>query len=623
MKKIKIFALLASLLLLCGCVMQDNGFNFGDDSDRIVQDGELKIQTEPLYGIGDYYIIRADLASDIEKDAMIRLKNAVKNALDIDLTSSTDWIGEWEGGAQLEHDKEIIIGDTERDASRQAMKGLAFGDFVIKKTGDKIVIVGGSDSATAKAVDFFIEHFINVYGGCLDIPAGEGYIYSHDYMFESLTIDGVDISEFYLYAVPGVDITGVSEYIAENVYGVLIPVAEEMTSSRKYIIFDNSGLIANGFSIEVKYDGNLYVTGSADTAQYAIEYFKHDFFEALERKSTNCNIAIQDNYTGNSSKMPDYMTEEEIIARLEEASVSEGFLSGEQGGSSATPDYIIENFKTATGKTPDVLCIDLLSYGLHADELTYAELSEVICQLSDYCEQGGIVAISAYFENPTGGWELGDKVTGSLGSADNWNALVTDGTDLNKKFRRQLDVVAEILKAVCDNGMTVIFKPFEGPNMDKYWYSTSGAGADPESYAALWRYVYGYITSKGCSKLIWQYTPYVTEGATGLFDAYPGDEYVDIIGGVWQDVGVKTVSEDFAFGLARHSKSAGVMTLSVSSRKISSSKEKQLSLFNCRDLAEAIVSAKKNGIRIPAVVTFGTSSSPAWLGEGGALPEHQ
>lgn len=621
MKYIKFFVLIGTLIavaLLFGCGVADGGYSFGDDGGVVMGDGDVQIRTEALYGIEDYYIIRSDLASDMEKEAMMRLKNALKNGLDVDLPSSTDWIG----ADQIEHEREIVIGDTERAASIQAKKGLAFGDYVIKKAGEKIIIVGGSDSATLKAVDFFVSHFINVYGGCLDIPAGDGYIYTHDYMFDTLTIDGVDIADFRLYASPEVDISGVSEYIAENVYGVLLPVDEELSESKKYIIFDNSGLIANGFSIELKYDGNLYVTGSVDTAQYAVEYFKHDFFENISKKSSQGNIVIQDNYVGNASANPVYMTRDEILSKLEvSASDSGKFLTGQQGGSFASPDYVINDFAAAVGKSPDVLSLDLFSYGLHIDELTKRELSEIVCQIAKYAHGGGIVAVSAYFENPTGGWELGDKATGSLKTKDNWLSIVTEGTELNKKFVRQLDCAATFLKAMHDNGITVIFKPFEANNQNKYWYSSASKGADSDSFKALWIYTHNYLDAAGCDSLIWQYSPNVTEGSTFLFEAYPGEDYVDLIGGVWLDVGLKSVSDEFAFGLARHGKSPGLLTLTVSSKKISSNKDKQVKIFNCKNLSEAVLTAKSKGAKMPAVVMFGTSSVPSWLGEGNALAQ--
>ena len=113
----------------------------------------------------------------------------------------------------------------------------------------------------------------------------------------------------------------------------------------------------------------------------------------------------------------------------------------------------------------------------------------------------------------------------------------------------------------------------------------------------------------------------MTEGAVELFDAYPGDEYVDLLGGVWTDVGVKSVSEELVFGLARHGKGAGVMTLTLSSRKVSTNKDKQLKLFNCQNLSDTVVAAKGKGIKIPAVIMFGNSSVPSWLGEGSVLSD--
>ena len=301
------------------------------------------------------------------------------------------------------------------------------------------------------------------------------------------------------------------------------------------------------------------------------------------------------------------------------ASDGEKFLVGQQGGSFASPTYVVEDFLSAVGNAPEVLSLDLFSYGLHIDELTPRELSEIVCQIANYAQGGGIVAVSAYFENPTGGWELGDKVTGTLKTKDNWQALLTEGTDLNKKFTRQLDCAATFLKAMYDNGITVVFKPFEAHNQSKYWYSPAGKGADSTAFKSLWVYTYNYLDAAGCDSLIWQYSPYVTEGATFLFESYPGEQYVDLIGGVWTDVGVKSVSDEFTFGLARHGKGAGLLTLTVSSKKVSSNKDKQMKLFNCQSLEDTVVAAKSKSLKIPAVVMFGTSSVPSWLGEGSAL----
>ena len=106
-----------------------------------------------------------------------------------------------------------------------------------------------------------------------------------------------------------------------------------------------------------------------------------------------------------------------------------------------------------------------------------------------------------------------------------------------------------------------------------------------------------------------------------MFDAYPGEQYVDLIGGVWTDVGAKSVSEELAFGLARHGNGAGLLTLTVSPKKISSNKDKQVKLFNCRNLSDTVIAEKSKGAKIPAVVMFGTSGVPSWLGEGSALSE--
>ena len=61
---------------------------------------------------------------------------------------------------------EILVGSTNRLESPTEGE-LRMNDFVIRFQNNRLVICGGSDSATLRAAEFFIENFIDYDGGRL------------------------------------------------------------------------------------------------------------------------------------------------------------------------------------------------------------------------------------------------------------------------------------------------------------------------------------------------------------------------------------------------------------------------------------------------------------------------
>lgn len=95
--------------------------------------------------------------------------------------------------AQPEGGKEILVGNTDRADSKQVKEGLAYYDYVIKIQGDKIVINGGSPTATLAASEKFIE--LLRLGGCFDADT-EDYTYSYNFSTEHFSPLAYDISGF-------------------------------------------------------------------------------------------------------------------------------------------------------------------------------------------------------------------------------------------------------------------------------------------------------------------------------------------------------------------------------------------------------------------------------------------
>ncbi|MDD5602735.1 MAG: hypothetical protein PHG48_01465 [Eubacteriales bacterium] len=87
---------------------------------------------------------------------------------------------------------EILIGETNRAESIEAARGLSELDYVIRITGKKIIIVGGSQYGTIKGIYSFIENYLKEDR----IEGNADHLYTHKYPLKSLTIDGIDIGQY-------------------------------------------------------------------------------------------------------------------------------------------------------------------------------------------------------------------------------------------------------------------------------------------------------------------------------------------------------------------------------------------------------------------------------------------
>lgn len=144
MKKVVLGAFLLFLIMLAaGC----KDFRGEKLKLALVESGEPK-----------YVIVRGDIADEGEIAAAVKLRLALRDVYGAEFRLTTDWV---KAGVMEESQFEILVGETERQASIDALQTLDSGSFVIKADGDKIVILGNTPQGTAAAVDYFIEHYIS------------------------------------------------------------------------------------------------------------------------------------------------------------------------------------------------------------------------------------------------------------------------------------------------------------------------------------------------------------------------------------------------------------------------------------------------------------------------------
>lgn len=143
-------------------------------------------------------------------------------------------------------------------------------------------------------------------------------------------------------------------------------------------------------------------------------------------------------------------------------------------------------------------------------------------------EQNGLVTLSWHACRPTEdeNCDWGGSVQTPLGDAE-WNELLTPGTNLNNRWRAQVDDVAVYLKQLRDARVPVLWRPYHEMNGGWFWWGGNQSGT-PERFKALWGMMRErLINVHGLNNLIWVWSPGAVDNAAAF---YPGDQMVDVLG---------------------------------------------------------------------------------------------
>jgi mannan endo-1,4-beta-mannosidase len=151
--------------------------------------------------------------------------------------------------------------------------------------------------------------------------------------------------------------------------------------------------------------------------------------------------------------------------------------------------------------------------------------------------RGGVNTISWHVDSPVSGddsWTKSEVV-----------AHILPGGARHKDYVKRLDIVADFINK-CQVGnvkIPIIFRPFHEHNGNWFWWGkTNCKEAD---YVRLWRFTVDYLRrTRHIHHLIYAFSPDRSQinfdsAETSYLYAYPGDEYVDIIGlDNYMDVGI-------------------------------------------------------------------------------------
>lgn len=150
-----------------------------------------------------YIVYPVDFDKDI-KDLAISLRNQLKKYIGVELKLTSDEILDKPyGDSGIEHQYEILLGPTAREASVKVTESMRTRDYAVTFDGDKIVLAGTTIDSVNKAIDRFITNVVikqskdNVGSATIELTEENKFFYTYGkYTIGSGSILGTDLKEY-------------------------------------------------------------------------------------------------------------------------------------------------------------------------------------------------------------------------------------------------------------------------------------------------------------------------------------------------------------------------------------------------------------------------------------------
>ena len=119
------------------------------------------------------------------------------------------------------------------------------------------------------------------------------------------------------------------------------------------------------------------------------------------------------------------------------------------------------------------------------------------------------------------------SVQGKLTDAQ-WQELLTPGTELNERWKSQVDVIAYFLKQLRDAHVPVLWRPYHEMNGDWFWW---GGRSWVNGFQKLYRQLYDRLVRfHHLNNLIWVFGGNEIRAKVGSYaDFFPGHDVVDML----------------------------------------------------------------------------------------------
>ena len=198
----KLLALLLALLMvtigLASCKKKEDT----ESTDTTTGGAEESEDVSKRYyivsdGESDFVLVYPKKAGDDGVQAALEIKSLLKMKTGVDMKVSDD-----ESVAADSAAKEILIGSTNRSESDIKAELAGYKDYIVKLTGNKLVIAGGCDEATIDAISYFRKMVIEKIDS-KELKAGNAYVandllftYHYPYSMENLTLLGTSVKDY-------------------------------------------------------------------------------------------------------------------------------------------------------------------------------------------------------------------------------------------------------------------------------------------------------------------------------------------------------------------------------------------------------------------------------------------
>ncbi|MBQ8341249.1 MAG: hypothetical protein IJY22_02590 [Clostridia bacterium] len=177
-------------------------------------------------GVTEYVIIRDYKASQAVVDAITSVVAAIKEDTGATITVRECFNDRPEETMDVETEKEILIGMTNRAESQEALGDLLADDFTIAVHGSKLVVGGGGDSGTLKALAILLNQHIHEKGNKYEVKNGrlqsiafsskENVSQRGTYSYSSFVMLNARIDSYYLFFPKGSEMEQTYKQLAEE-----------------------------------------------------------------------------------------------------------------------------------------------------------------------------------------------------------------------------------------------------------------------------------------------------------------------------------------------------------------------------------------------------------------------
>ena len=179
-----------------------------------------------------------------------------------------------------------------------------------------------------------------------------------------------------------------------------------------------------------------------------------------------------------------------------------------------------------TGKYPALWGCDFgFSDSTHdIDNIKYR--SNLIAEVIKQHNAGSIITFTYHQANPIIGEPCQFKggVQSKLTDQE-WQDLLTPGTEIYNLWKQQVDLFASYLKQLQNKNIPVLFRPYHEMTGQWFWW---GGRPGENGFIALWKQLFDlYVNDHELNNLIWVWS--MDRPWPGFEDYFPGHEYVDII----------------------------------------------------------------------------------------------